>query len=163
MYGLKFFTSGLAFKDENSDVIGYEIHTHSGIEKVWLQPKETTHFVAITMEEYNGLTIAELKEVGMERDVGIRHLFQKLLSDEVCVCWFSEFIAEGVNRLLSERKAHNDFSFQCMDLLPIAKETLPELGNYSFKNVCEELEVFNLVDLFDKLCNLQTYKGVRRL
>lgn len=163
MYGLKFFTSGLAFKDENSDVIGYEIHTHSGIEKVWLQPKENTKFSAETMEDFNQITISELKEVGIQRKEGISYLFKKLLSGELCICWFGEFIAEGVDKLLKERKAQNDFSFQCMDLLPLVQETLPELGDYRYVNVCEELKVNNLVELFDKLCQLRDYKGVRRL
>lgn len=163
MYGLKFYTSGLAFKDDNSDVIGFEIHSISGIQKVLLQPKETTKFQAETMEEYNNITIAELKEVGLPRKQGIGMLLKTLMSGETCVCWFAEFIAEGVNKLMSEREQSNDFNFSCLDLLPLAKEAMPERSSYRLVDIMEELEVSNLVELFDKLCALTTYKGVRRV
>lgn len=163
MYGLKFYTSGLAFKDEDSDVIGFEIHKASGIQKVWLQPKETTKFKAETMEEHNNLTIAELKEVGLPRKQGIRMLLSTILSGETCVCWFEEFIAQGINKLMSEREQSNDFNFSCLDLLPLAKEAMPDRTSYRLADIMEELEVSNLVDLFDKLCALDTYKGVKRV
>lgn len=163
MYGLKFYTSGLAFKDDKSDVIGFEIHSVSGIQKVWLQPKETTEFQAETMEEYNNITIAELKEVGLPRKQGIGMLLKTLMSGETCVCWFEEFIAQGVNKLMSEREQSNDFNFSCLDLLPLAKEAMPERSSYRLVDIMEELEVSNLVELFDKLCALTTYKGVRRV
>lgn len=163
MYGLKFYTSGLAFKDADSDVIGFEIHSVSGITKVWLQPKETTKFQAETMEEYNNITIAELKEVGLPRKQGIGMLLKTLMSGETCVCWFEEFIAQGVNKLMSEREQSNDFNFSCLDLLPLAKEAMPERSSYRLVDIMEELEVSNLVELFDKLCALTTYKGVRRV
>lgn len=163
MYGLKFYTSGLAFKYANSDVIGFEIHRVSGIQKVWLQPKETTKFQAETMEEYNNITIAELKEVGLPRKQGIGMLLKTLMSGETCVCWFEEFIAQGVNQLMSEREQSNDFNFSCIDLLPLAKEAMPKISSYRLVDIMEELEVSNLVELFDKLCALQTYKGVRRV
>lgn len=163
MYGLKFYTSGLAFQDENSDVIGFEIHSVSGIQKVWLQPKETTKFQAETMKEYNNITIAELKEVGLPRKQGISVLLPALMSDETCVCWFEEFIAQGVNKLMSEREQSNDFNFACLDLLPLAKEAMPERSSHRLVDIMEELEVSNLVELFEKLCALTTYKGVRRV
>lgn len=163
MYGLKFYTSGLAFNDADSDVIGFEIHSVSGIKRVWLQPKETTKFQAETMEEYNNITIAELKEVGLPRKQGIGMLLKTLMSGETCICWFEEFIAQGVNRLMSEREQSNDFNFSCIDLLPLAKEAMPESSRYRLVDIMDELEVSNLVELFDKLCALTTYKGVRRV
>lgn len=163
MYGLKFYTSGRAFQDDNSDVIGFEIHRLDKIEKVWLQPKETTKFNAETMKDYNGLTIAELKEVGLPRTQGISVLLSTLMNAETCVCWCEEFIAQGVNKLMSEREQSNDFNFSCLDLLPLAKEALPESSSYRLVDIMEELEVNNLVELFEKLCASSTYKGVRRV
>lgn len=163
MYGLKFFTSGKAFEDEHSDIIGYEVHRISGIVKVWLQPKEATKFQAETMEDFNKITIAELKEVGLPRDKGMTYLLQNLLSGETCVCWFEEFIDKGVKKLMSERKQQNNFRFSCLDLFPLAKEALPDRGSYRLVDIMEELEVDNLVELFERLCALATYKGVRRL
>lgn len=163
MYGLKFYTSGLAFKDENSDVIGFEINKVSGTQKVWLQPKETTKFQAETMEEYNKITIAELKDVGLSREQGIKLLVKTLISGETCVCWFYEFIAACVKKLTTEIEHSNDFNFSCRDLLPLVKEAMPDRSSYRLRDIMEELEVNNLVNLFDKLCALNTYKGVKRV
>lgn len=163
MYGLKFFTSGLAFQDEHSDVIGFEIHRVSGIQKVWLQPKDTTVFKAETMQEYNNITIQELKELGLPREQGIRVLIKTLMSGETCVCWFEEFIAQGVNSIMAEREQNNDFNFSCLDLFPLAKEAMPDRASYRLVDIMEELKTLNLVELFEKLCALTTYKGVKRL
>lgn len=164
MYGIRVYTSGRYFLSEfKVDVIGYEIHHPDSIDKVWLQPKEDTYFNAETMEDFNNISISELKEVGIDRNQGIVELLKVLNNGEECVCWYSTFIKSTLSDLLAERKQSNSIELNPIDLWELATISFPNRPSYALVDFMQEFKVDNLVSLYKAFMLSDEFKGVNRL
>lgn len=160
MIGVRFITTGL--DNTIHSVIGFEIHSDNGIEKVLIQPKDSTKFDYEAMHDVNKLSIPELKEVGKNRVETLRYFLARIEQEETILVWYAPFFYDFLSSVLDELNI-DGVQVGILDLLEEARQTKFETPNYNLQEVLESLRCKDLLELFDKLSSLPKIEKVRRV
>lgn len=160
MIGIRFITTGL--DNTIHSVIGFELHSDQEIEKVLIQPKDSTKYSYEAMHDINGISIQELKEVGKTRKETLEYFISKISDEEILLVWYAPFFSDFLSAVLDELDI-DGLNVGILDLLEEARQTKFETPSYHLQDVLDSLNCRDLISLFNTMAVLPKLKKVRRV